>query len=61
VPPIYGHLIAFDEDGRVVADLQDPTGRIPETSGATESGGRIYVHSLHAEALGVIAASAAGL
>jgi sugar lactone lactonase YvrE len=61
VPPVYGHLIAFDEDGRVVADLQDPTGRIPETSGATEVGGRIYVHSLHAEALGVIDASAAGL
>jgi sugar lactone lactonase YvrE len=61
VPPVYGHLIAFDEDGRVVADLQDPTGRIPETSGATEAGGRIYVHSLHAEALGMIEASAAGL
>jgi len=28
-----------DEDGRVVADLQDPAGRIAETSGVTETGG----------------------
>jgi len=59
VPPAYGHVIAFDEDGRVVADLQDPSGRIPETSGATEHGGRLYIHSLHAQALGVIDAAAA--
>jgi len=61
VPPVYGHVIAFDEDGRVVADLQDPDGRIAETSGVTESGGRLYIHSLHAGAFGVIDASAAGL
>jgi sugar lactone lactonase YvrE len=61
VPPVYGHVIAFDEDGRVVADLQDPAGRIAETSGVTESGGRLYIHSLHAGAFGVIDASAAGL
>jgi hypothetical protein len=61
VPPVYGHVIAFDEDGRVVADLQDPGGRIPETSGVTEHGGRLYVHSLHAPALGVLQSAAAGL
>ncbi len=61
VPPTYGHVIAFDEDGRVVADLQDPSGRLPETSGVTEHGGRLYVHSLHAPALGVLDAAAAGL
>jgi len=61
VPPVYGHVIAFDEDGRVVADLQDPAGRIPETSGVTEHGGRLYIHSLHAEALGVIDTAAVGL
>jgi sugar lactone lactonase YvrE len=61
VPPAYGHVIGFDEDGRVVADLQDPSGRVPETSGATEYGGRLYVHSLHAEALGAIDLAAAGL
>jgi sugar lactone lactonase YvrE len=60
VPPAYGHIIAFDEDGRVVADLQDRTGRLPETSGVTEHGGRLYVHSLHAPALGIIDATASG-
>jgi len=61
VPPAYGHVIAFDEHGRVVADLQDPAGRIAETSGVTEHGGRLYIHSLHAGAFGVIDATAAGL
>ena len=58
VPPAYGHVIAFDEEGQVVADLQDPSGRIAETSGVTEHGGRLYVHSLHAGAFGVIDAAA---
>jgi len=61
MPPAYGHVIAFDEDGRVVADLQDPAGRIPETSGVTEHEGRLFVHSLHAGAFGVVDAAAAGL
>ena len=54
VPPVYGHVIAFDEQGRVLADLQDPAGKLPETSGATEHAGRLYVQSLHAPALGVL-------
>jgi len=61
VPPTYGHILAIDEDGRVVADLQDPAGHLPETSGATEHGGRLYVHSLHARALGILDAAAAGV
>jgi sugar lactone lactonase YvrE len=60
VPPAYGHVLAFDEDGRVVADLQDPRGRIPETSGVTEYQGDLYIQSLHADALGVLPASAIG-
>lgn len=58
VPPAYGHVIAFDEEGRVLADLQDPAGRIPETSGVTEHDGRLYVHSLHGQAIGVLDAAA---
>jgi len=54
VPPPYGHVVAFDEDGRILADLQDPAGRLPETSGATEYAGRLYVQSLHAAAYGVV-------
>ncbi len=60
VPPAYGHVIAFDEDGKVVADLQDPGGRLPETSGATEYQGGLYIQSLHADAFGVIPMSALG-
>jgi sugar lactone lactonase YvrE len=52
VPPSYGHVIAFDETGRVLEDLQDPSGAYPETSGATETADRLYVHSLHAKTLG---------
>jgi sugar lactone lactonase YvrE len=57
LPPAYGHVIAFDEDGRVVADLQDPSGRLPETSGVTEYQGDLYVQSLHADSLGVLPAT----
>lgn len=52
VPPAYGHVIAFTEDGRVVADLQDPTGAYPETTAVTETRERLYVQSLHAKGLG---------
>jgi sugar lactone lactonase YvrE len=57
VPPAYGHVIAFDEGGRVLADLQDPGGSIPETSGVTERDGDLYVQSLHGTALGVLSAN----
>ncbi len=60
VPPAYGHVIAFDEDGHVVADLQDPSGALPETSGATEHNGRLYVQSLHAPAFGIVERAAPG-
>ncbi len=60
VPPAYGHVFAFDESGRVLADLQDPSGAYPETSGATEAGKLLYVHSLHATTLGVLERRAAG-
>lgn len=52
VPKTYGHVIAFTEDGRIVADLQDPAGAYPETTGITETGDRLYVQSLHAKSLG---------
>lgn len=61
VPPAYGHVFAFDETGRVLADLQDPTGAYPETSGATEAGELVYIHSLHAKTLCVLDRRAAGL
>lgn len=48
----YGHVFAIDEDGRVMESLQDPGGAYPETTGATETADRLYVHSLHAHGLG---------
>ncbi len=52
IPKSYGHVIAFTEDGKVVADLQDPTGAYPETTAITETRDRLYVQSLHAHGLG---------
>ena len=52
IPRPYGHVIAMLEDGRIVADLQDPSGEYPETTGVTETESRLYIQSLHAGALG---------
>ena len=48
----YGHIFAINEDGRVTIDLQDPSGAYPETTGATETADRLYIHSLHAHTIG---------
>ena len=52
VPKAYGHVVAFTEDGKIVADLQDPSGTYPETTAVTETADRLYVQSLHAKGLG---------
>lgn len=52
IPKTYGHVMAFTEDGKVVADLQDPSGSYPETTAVTETNDRIYIQSLHAKGLG---------
>lgn len=48
----YSHVFAIDEDGRVTADLQDPTGAYPEATGATEIAGRLYIQSLSTHEIG---------
>jgi sugar lactone lactonase YvrE len=48
----YGHVFAFTEDGRVVEDLQDPSGAYPQTTGVTETADRLYIHSLIAPVIG---------
>ncbi len=52
VPPAYGHVLAFDENGKILLDLQDPSGKYPETTGVTETRERLYIQSLHANSLG---------
>jgi sugar lactone lactonase YvrE len=47
VPPAYGHVLAFTEDGRVVADLQDPGAAYPDATGVLETADRLYIQSLH--------------
>ncbi len=52
IPQSYGHVMAFTEDGKVVASLQDPQGAYPETTAVTETADRLYIQSLHAKSLG---------
>jgi sugar lactone lactonase YvrE len=47
-----GHVFAIDEDGRVTADLQDPSGTYPDTTGATETADRLYIQTLNAHGIG---------
>lgn len=51
-PKSYGHVMAFTEDGTIVADLQDPTGNSPATTGATETAERLYIHNVDGKELG---------
>ncbi|NJM44298.1 MAG: SMP-30/gluconolactonase/LRE family protein [Brachymonas sp.] len=52
IPPKYGHVIAFTEDGQIVEDLQDPSGEYPETTSVLETKERLYIQSLHAKQIG---------
>lgn len=52
IPKAYSHVFAFTDDGKVVADLQDPSGAYPETTSVTETADRLYIQSLHAKTLG---------
>lgn len=61
VPPAYGHVVAFDESGQVLLDLQDPTGAYPETTAVTETDDRLYIQSLHAKSLGWLDKKKTGL
>lgn len=48
----YGHALAFTEDGRVVADLQDPSGAFAKVTGITETRDRLYLQTLNHRGLG---------
>jgi sugar lactone lactonase YvrE len=54
LPKEYGHVFAFTEDGKVVADLQDPAAAYPEATGITETADRLYIQNLHSRMLGWI-------
>jgi sugar lactone lactonase YvrE len=52
IPPKYGHVMSFTEDGTVLQDLQDPSGAYPETTGVLETADRLYVQNLHSGYIG---------
>jgi sugar lactone lactonase YvrE len=52
LPVPYGHVFAFDDRGRIVADRQDPSGAYPQTTGVTETADRLYIQNLHLPVLG---------
>lgn len=49
----FGHLVAFDETGKILLSMQDPLGMYGYTTGALEVGDKLYVSSLHENALGL--------
>lgn len=57
----YGHVLALDADGKVVADLQDPTGAYPINTGAVETDRYLYICSLVTPVLARLDKAAAGL
>jgi sugar lactone lactonase YvrE len=54
-PKPYGHVIAFTENGNVVADLQDPDGASVSTTGVTETADRLYIQSIDGRNIGWLA------
>jgi sugar lactone lactonase YvrE len=55
IPKDRAHVFAFTEDGKVVDDLQDPSGAYGEATGVTELADRLIVTNLHAGTLGWVA------
>lgn len=55
MPKPYGHVIALTEDGKVVDDLQDPSGASALTTGVTETADRLYIHNANGGSLGWLA------
>jgi hypothetical protein len=50
-PAAYGHIIAIDDKGSVLIDLQDPDGSYPMNTSAIETKDFLYIGSLTAPVL----------
>ncbi|MEC8429071.1 MAG: SMP-30/gluconolactonase/LRE family protein [Pseudomonadota bacterium] len=48
---LYGHVLAIDEDGKILQNLQDPAAGYPLTTGASEDDEYLYISSLVANTL----------
>lgn len=53
-PQRYAHVIAFDDNGAIVKNLQDPLGRFAFTTGVLETDDSLYLSSLHEQTIGYI-------
>jgi sugar lactone lactonase YvrE len=60
-PRRYGHIIALDASGKVVASLQDPAGEYPLNTSVLETPDYLYLGSLVAPSLARLARQQAGL
>jgi sugar lactone lactonase YvrE len=60
-PAPYGHIIAIDDQGRVMENLQDPTTGYPMITSVTETREHLYLGSLTAGGLGRYPKRRAGL
>ena len=47
----YGHVVAIDANGKVLASLQDPAGAYPITTGVAETPNTLFISSLVADKL----------
>ncbi len=57
----YGHIIAINEEGNVVEDLQDPHGSYPINTSVTESRDYLYIGSLVTPVIGRLPKAKIGL
>lgn len=53
-PARYGFIVAYDKNGRVVANLQDTSGSYSQITSVWERNGRLYLGSLAEDALAVL-------
>lgn len=60
-PQLYGHIIAVDENGQVLENLQDPDAAYPVITSVLELHDRLYLGSLVAPGIGWLPKNAAGL
>ena len=57
----YGHVIAFDADGNILASLQNPHGTYEATTGAWEENNYLYISSLTEDKLARVHKAKLGL
>ncbi|MBW1785996.1 MAG: SMP-30/gluconolactonase/LRE family protein [Deltaproteobacteria bacterium] len=57
----YGHVIAINDNGEVMEDLQDPSGAYPLNTSLTETEDYLYIGSLVAQTIARLSKEKAGL